>query len=114
MSYLIDHASQLASKSELDLFSLPPTQVVIDSSVWVPIYPKNAIDADSEGPYEFTLERDFEYLDLSTSWIHMQLSVTRNSGDAIEDLNVATGDPPVVRGMPKYEVAQINNIGSSF
>ncbi len=114
MSYLIDHASQLASKSELDLFSLPPTQVVIDSSVWVPIYPKNAIDADSEGPYEFTLERDFEYLDLSTSWIHMQLSVTRNSGDAIEDLNVATGDPPVIRGMPKYEAAPINNIGSSF
>ncbi len=114
MSFLIDHGSQLASKSECDLFSLPPTQVVVDSSVWVPIYPKNAFDGDSEGPFEFTLERDFEYLDLSTSWMHMQLSVTKADGTPIADQNVPTGDPPQVKGHPKYEAAPINNIGSSL
>ncbi len=114
MSFLIDHGLQLASKSECDLFSLPPTQVVIDSSVWVPLYPKNAIDADSEGPFEFTLERDFEYLDLSTSWMHIQLSITKADGTAITDQRTGSGDPPVLTGFPRWEAAPINNIGSSL
>ncbi len=113
MAQLIDKTSQIATKSELDLFSVPPTQVVIESSNWVPVFAKNSIKEDSQGPFEFTLERDFEYLDLSNSYMHIQLSITKAAGTNIAEQDPPADDAPIPAAR-KYEAVPINNIGSSM
>jgi hypothetical protein len=127
---LIDPSSHRATKSELDLFSVrymdsrgvpgiplqtlqtPPTVVAIDSANWVPIQPTVAISADSQGPYLFQVHRDFEFLDMSASYIHMRLRIVKANGGDIGLEDVA--DLGLTSVATPYEAAPIPNIGGSF
>ncbi len=97
MAMILDQDSFLATKSELDLFSVPPTQVAIEKGSWFEIYPKNTVTRD--GPYEFSLSGDPWYLDLNRNLLHMVLSLTKKDGSALEDTT---------------DVAFINLIGKCF
>ena len=60
----------LALKSELELFSLPPTQTTIEASDWVHRKPISSLTDDS--PIEFVVpEQGDEYIDLA----HTMLSI---------------------------------------
>lgn len=106
MTHLLDENSALATKSELDIFSVPPTQVAVESNVWTAIHPTNAIAEDTEGPFTFIIPRDPEYLDLNTTWLIMRLSIRKGDGTAI----AIQGEGNAAR----YEAAPINNIGSTL
>ena len=83
MAMILDQESVLGSKTELDLFSVPPTQVAIENGSWFEVYPKNTVT--SEGPYEFQITPDPLYLDLNRNYLHMVLSITKQDGSALAD-----------------------------
>ncbi len=97
MAEIIDASSLLSTKSELDVFSVPPTQVAIERSYWHAVYPKNTVT--DTGPYEFQITPDPNYLDLSSNFIHLRLKLTDDTGAACA---------------AAASVAPINAIGKTF
>ncbi|MCP4115683.1 MAG: hypothetical protein GY737_09810, partial [Desulfobacteraceae bacterium] len=84
---LLDERSVPSGKAELELFSVPPTQVAIDSGFSFEVHPKNTLT--TAGPYEFNITRDPLYIDLSRNYIYMKLKITKGDGT---DIPLATGD----------------------
>lgn len=105
---LLDGASALASKSELELFSIPATQCVIEASNWVTVHSKDSIAPDSLGPYNFVLEREPSFLDMTASYLHARLKITKADGTDIDA--AAAGDGGALR----HPVAFLNYIGASL
>ena len=70
-------------KTELDLFTVPPTQnSIIDSHV-VEHQPMSSLD--SGGPIEFLIPGSGDdYLDLANTMLHVQAKVTRANGDDLD------------------------------
>ncbi len=78
MSKLIDHNSNPSSKSELDLFSVPPTQVAIDGGYW---HAAKLINTCTHtGPWEFVVQGDSHYLQLSKNYLYLKLKIVRADG----------------------------------
>lgn len=73
MAFLHAHSCECV-KSELDLFTLPPTQTTIENSQWVQYKPLSSITTDS--PIEFTVPGTNEdYLDLAHTMLKLQVSL---------------------------------------
>jgi len=73
MSFLHTHSSECL-KSELDLFSLPPTQISIESSQW--IYYKPVTSLADDAPIEFViLGHGEDYLDLTHTMLSLRIRV---------------------------------------
>ncbi|MCP4458743.1 MAG: hypothetical protein GY816_12080 [Cytophagales bacterium] len=100
MTEIIDGSSVLGSKSELDLFAVPPTQVAIEKGYWVEVFPKNTVTND--GPYEFEINSDPMYLDFSSNMLYMLVRVVKGDGG-----EVAKEDE-------KFIIAPINLFGKTF
>ncbi|MEJ2259658.1 MAG: hypothetical protein P8X78_03985, partial [Nitrosopumilaceae archaeon] len=108
MTQLLHGGSSLAMKSELDLFSLPATQVSCESSFFAEIYPKDTIT--DNGPYEFEIPRDPMFLDLSKNYLYMKLSITKQDGTAIAVPQAAAD----AQATPPHGVSTINLLGKTF
>lgn len=79
MSSLIFRDSPPCVKSELDLFSIPPTQTVIEKGQFVEYHPLANIS--DGGPIEFNISgTGEEYLDLSASYLHVKAKVLKADG----------------------------------
>jgi hypothetical protein len=72
---LIDNKSIPSSKTELDLFTVPPTQVVIKRGLWDEIQPMNPVT--NEGPYKFRIPSDPLYLQLNKNYVYLQLKLKK-------------------------------------
>lgn len=94
---LVDEKSVPSTKTELDLFSVPPTQVVVKRGFWEEIQPMNPIT--NEGPYEFRIPADPLYIQMNKNQIYMTLKIKLPA--------LAAG-----QAVPKY--APINLIGKTF
>ena len=72
------------SKSEVDLFTIPPTQTTIENGKWVEYFPlTNITDAT---PIQFHLQWSTdEYTDLSQSLLHLQVKVVNGDGTPLGD-----------------------------
>lgn len=105
-------------KSELDLFTVPSTQVAVENSTWEEINLMNALTHG--GPYEFRLPADNKFLDLSSNLLIVKLRVVRRVAGAVAPLTwVAAHDDPVTGAnvpevAPREQVAFINLIGKTF
>jgi len=97
MGEVIDSASVLGTKSELELFTVPPTQVAIQNSYWHEVYAKNCVT--NTGPYQFVVAPDPNYLDLSCNFMHIRLKVLQHDNSSFAD---------------GAEVSPINAIGKTF
>ncbi|XP_071492416.1 uncharacterized protein F54H12.2-like [Diadema antillarum] len=72
------------SKSEIDLFSIPPTQTTIEQGKWVEFFPVTSI-ADAT-PIQFHLQSSpEEYTDLSQTLLHLKAKVVNADGTALTD-----------------------------
>ncbi|XP_065211251.1 uncharacterized protein F54H12.2-like [Planococcus citri] len=70
------------TKSELDLFALPPTQVAIERGEWVEYKPISALSETSQ--IEFTVPGiGEEYMDLSHTMLYLKVKVTKSDGTAL-------------------------------
>lgn len=72
------------AKSELDLFSVPPTQTSIESGAYVEYNPISSI---SDGtPIEFVISGSGQdYIDLANTQIAVKVDITRANNQAIDD-----------------------------
>ncbi len=102
---VLDDQSLLSGKSELELFTVPPTQIAIDSGYWHEVHPKNTLT--TSGPYEFHITSDPHWMDLSRNYIHMKLKITKSDGTDIPE-------PTLVNNVSKYPCAPINLLGKTF
>ena len=65
--------SEACGKTELDLFCLPPTQVAIEESTWIPVATKE-VGNNFSIKFEYTTS-DGYYLDLARSYISFQAQI---------------------------------------
>lgn len=66
-------------KSELDLFSLPPTQTSIERSDWIEYKPISSLTDDA--PIEFSIPGfGEEYMDLSHTLLSVKVKITKSDG----------------------------------
>ncbi|KYN13610.1 Uncharacterized protein F54H12.2 [Trachymyrmex cornetzi] len=80
MSFLHTHSSECI-KSELDFFSLPPTQTSIESSQWIYYKPVTSLTDDS--PIEFVIPGHGEdYLDLTHTMLSLRIRVESERGES--------------------------------
>ena len=71
-------------KSELDLFSIPPTQTSLVNGWWTDTYPVSSLT--DGGPIEFYIEGDGSlYYDLSNTQLYVEASIQKANGTNLED-----------------------------
>lgn len=99
---LVDHNSLASSKSELSLFTVPPTQVAVDRGFWEEIQLTNSVT--NEGPYEFRLPPDPNMIHISKNYLYVVLRILKTDGTNIDPL-AAAGKPTV---------GPINLLGKTF
>ena len=81
---LLHHDSCECAKSELDLFSMPPTQVSIDKSQWVEHRPLASI-SESSSVIEFLVNgTGEEYVDLSETYLHLKIQVKNKDNTPLQ------------------------------
>ena len=71
-------------KSELDLFSVPPTQTSIENGTWVEYHPISTIT--NGAPIEFDVSSSGEdYMDFANSYLYVRAKLQRDNGDDMEN-----------------------------
>lgn len=79
----VHRLSAECSKTELDLFSLPPTQTSIDCGQWVQYKPLSSLS--DEAPIEFVVPgHGDEYLDLAETLIAMKVRILQDNNNALD------------------------------
>ena len=71
--------SNECTKSELDLFYIPPTNTSIEEGRWVTCQPKTKVDS---GSIEFLVSKDQYYIDLSNVYLKVQARVLIYTDDS--------------------------------
>jgi len=83
MAFVHPHSCECA-KSELDLFSIPPTQTSIESGGWVEYNPISSI-ADGV-PIEFVIGGSGQdYIDLANTQLFVRAEIVRDNNQAIDN-----------------------------
>lgn len=83
MAFVHPHSCECA-KSELDLFSIPPTQTSIESGGWVEYNPISSI-ADGV-PIEFVIGGSGQdYIDLANTQLYVRVEIVRGNNQAIDN-----------------------------
>ena len=98
MAVQLHEESAPGLKSELDLFSVPPTQVTTELGRWATVQLCNPVT--DAGPYKFLLSRDNMMLDLNKNFIYIKMKLVDAGGAGL------TQDDPVV--------APINYLAGTF
>lgn len=71
-------------KSELDLFSMPQTQLSIESSIYGEYYPVTSLNDGSTIEFEVTGTGE-DYIDLTNTYLKVKTKVTQANGDNLEN-----------------------------
>ena len=72
------------AKSELDLFTTPPTQTSIEGGVWTEYHPISSLDR--EGPIEFNISGSGDdYIDLTQTQLYVKAKIVRHDGAVCGD-----------------------------
>lgn len=80
---LVHPKSAECIKSELDLFSMPPTQVSLDKGHWIDHQPVSSVS--DQGPITFMSPGTEEYIDLSKTILIVRAKVTKANGADLDD-----------------------------
>lgn len=89
MAFLHAHSCECL-KSELELFSLPPTQTTIEGSNWVYYKPISSLTDDS--PIEFVVQgQGEEYIDLAHTMLSLKVSINKTATAPVPDGDVGPG-----------------------
>ena len=81
---LLHNSSCECAKSELDLFSVPPTQTSIEKGQWEEFHPISTIS--DGGPIEFFVPGSGEeYLDLNQSQLYLKAKITKADGSNLTE-----------------------------
>ena len=75
---LLDRESPALGKPELDLFSVPPTQVRVEDSFFTEVLPQTTVTA--EGPWTFCVPASQFMTDLSRQYMFVRLKILQANG----------------------------------
>ena len=98
MKRFLDQNSVASTKSELDLFSIPATQVAIKRTFTDVVHTANPVT--NEGPYEFRIAADSNFVHLCKHYVYFQIRIVKPDGTALTAAD--------------HKVAPINAIGKTF
>lgn len=88
MAFLHSHSCECMS-SELDLFTIPPTQTSIESSGFQQYKPVSSLSDDSDAPIEFVVPAGSDsYFDLSHTLLFVQAKIIQTNTAAAENNKV--------------------------
>lgn len=94
------------NKSELDLFTLPPTQTAVEKSYFVEYRPLSTL-SDS-GPIEFAISGSGEeYIDLSETYLQVTAKISKPNGSDLEQ-TATISDEGTVTGADA-DIGPVNN-----
>ena len=79
----IHEGSCECAKSELDLFSLPPTQTSIESGLFVEYRPILSLTDSAPIEFEIVSSGD-DYIDFANSYLHVEAKIERSDGTALD------------------------------
>ena len=91
MAFIHENSCECA-KSELDLFSVPPTQTSIESGLYVEYHPISSLTDGAPIEFDVTSSGD-DYFDLTNSLLHVRTKIVRANGtnmaaaDAVGPIN---------------------------
>ena len=72
------NSSEECMKSELDIFTVPPTQSSIENGIWVNKEAENGFASDS-GTVTFNIDALSDaYIDLSETYLSLKVSIRKN------------------------------------
>ena len=92
MAKIIDSLSVPGTKTELNLFDVPPTQVAVENCRWNEINLRNA--CSHTGPYEFHIGPNPQYLHLAKNYLFIQLRIVKEDGaNLVSTQGAANQDP---------------------
>ena len=77
MAFIHPHSTP-CTKSEVDLFTVPATQVVLDKGCWIDHQPISTLSSSS--PIEYQIVGTENYLDLAKTMLFVRLKVTKANG----------------------------------
>lgn len=83
MSFLHERSHEV-TKSELNLFSIDPTQTAIDGGMYIYYHPISSISNSNTVDFHISGSGD-EYLDLSNSRLFVQLCIENANGESLAD-----------------------------
>ena len=79
MATLVHPSSAESTTSQLDLFSVPPSQTSLEDGSFTKYHPVSVLT--STGPIEFTVSaKNSNYIDLANSFLYVRVSVTTSNG----------------------------------
>ena len=94
------------NKSELDLFTLPPTQTAIESSQWIEYRPISSLSGGA--PIQFVvMGSGEEYLDLSETYLQVTATITKPSGDNLRQ-------DPVISSAGEGESTRVEGVDAGI
>ena len=79
----IHEGSCECTKSELDLFSVPPTQTSIESGTFVEFRPISTLTDGAPIEFDVTSSGD-DYIDFANSYLHIKAKIERANGANLE------------------------------
>ena len=80
----VHEQSRECLKSELDLFSVPPTQTSVENGNWIEYHPLTSVGDDS--PIEFEINGNGEdYIDLANTMLYVRAKTSRMNNANIAD-----------------------------
>lgn len=83
MSLIVKDSPECA-KSELDLFTIPPTQTVIEKGQWIEYHPLSNVTS-GQSPLEFNISGSAEeYVDLSQTLLYVKVKILKSNGDSLK------------------------------
>ena len=83
---LIHKESSYCAKSELDLFTVPPTQLCIDRNVTVKYRP--TIPLTGNGLIEFQIDGSDDFTDLSQTYLYLKVQIITSDGKPLQESDV--------------------------
>lgn len=98
---MLDERSAPSSKSELELFTTPPTQVQVEYGYWDIINPENPVT--NQGPYTFIVRGGPDFIQWDRNYLYIKFRILKRTSDGTLPLN--KNDPPI---------APVNLIGKTF
>ena len=92
--------------SELDLFSVPPTQTSVENGTWVEYHPLTTVGDGS--PIEFDISGTGEdYIDLANTMLYVQAKITKQDGNNL-DANDPVGPVNLLSVFPNRHIPERN------
>jgi hypothetical protein len=83
MAFIHERSCECAS-TEIDLFSVPPTQTSVESGKYVEYRPVSTLQNGSPIEFDITSSGD-DYIDFANSYLHLKVKITRANGNNLAD-----------------------------